>query len=512
MAYPVFDLHCDTADRIGWATLDLDLRFTAGTDGYFPGDETHPQDFDLIEGNACAISLAKIGNTPWAQCFATFVPDEIPTAHAARFQAQIMAHMSGQAMLNHDRMVNVRSAADIRPALKDGKVACIHTIENATFFAEDPALIEVLKSLGVLMSSLSWNAQGPLASGHDTHAGLTAAGIEALTQMEHAGMVLDVSHLNDECFDEVVAHATRPFVASHSNSRTVCGVKRNLTDDQFRTIRDMGGIVGLNYCSKFLSNDATDKTAADVTFDQLAAHIEHWLDLGGENDIALDLDTAACQGKTDRRPRLIELNAHTKQRGVTAQQHLGHTLGCRLDEFKRMLAQIAINIVAHRAIVNRGVQTIVLPRRAQVGIEHQRNDELLTQRVLLGIHAMVGKNLKAVNDNTVGMAKVVIAHMGYRRRSRNFTPTTTGELSTLNLGGILRQFFITHRDRLLRLEPRSRIPATRESIGSFYRRSSCKHCARGMQSRRVTLCRLHRAGAQAVGCSRAAFDGPEWPS
>lgn len=173
MAYPVFDLHCDTADRIGWATLDLDLRFTAGTDGYFPGDETHPQDFDLIEGNACAISLAKIGNTPWAQCFATFVPDEIPTAHAARFQAQIMAHMSGQAMLNHDRMVNVRSTADIRPALKDGKVACIHTIENATFFAEDPALIEVLKSLGVLMSSLSWNAQGPLASGHDTHAGLT---------------------------------------------------------------------------------------------------------------------------------------------------------------------------------------------------------------------------------------------------------------------------------------------------------------------------------------------------
>ena len=96
MAYPVFDLHCDTADRIGWATLDLDLRFTAGTDGYFPGDETHPQDFDLIEGNACAISLAKIGNTPWAQCFATFVPDEIPTAHAARFQAQIMAHMSAR--------------------------------------------------------------------------------------------------------------------------------------------------------------------------------------------------------------------------------------------------------------------------------------------------------------------------------------------------------------------------------------------------------------------------------
>ena len=285
MAYPVFDLHCDTADRIGWATLDLDLRFTAGTDGYFPGDETHPQDFDLIEGNACAISLAKIGNTPWAQCFATFVPDEIPTAHAARFQAQIMAHMSGQAMLNHDRMVNVRSAADIRPALKDGKVACIHTIENATFFAEDPALIEVLKSLGVLMSSLSWNAQGPLA----------------------------------------IAHATRPFVASHSNSRAVCGAKRNLTDDQFRTIRDMGGIVGLNYCSEFLSNDATDKTAADVTFDQLAAHIEHWLDLGGEDVIALggDWDGATVPAFLSDASKMPEFqNMLSKHFGKTVMQKL----------------------------------------------------------------------------------------------------------------------------------------------------------------------------------------------
>ena len=323
MAYPVFDLHCDTADRIGWATLDLDLRFTAGTDGYFPGDETHPQDFDLIEGNACAISLAKIGNTPWAQCFATFVPDEIPTAHAARFQAQIMAHMSGQAMLNHDRMVNVRSAADIRPALKDGKVACIHTIENATFFAEDPALIEVLKGLGVLMSSLSWNAQGPLASGHDTHAGLTAAGIEALAQMEHAGMVLDVSHLNDECFDEVAARATRPFVASHSNSRAA--LRRQAQPFTRRPVpapfATWAAIVGLNYCSEFLSNEATDETAADVTFDQLAAHIEHWLDLGGETS-----SRSAATGTAPRCPAFLSDASMMPEFQNMLSKHFGKTV------------------------------------------------------------------------------------------------------------------------------------------------------------------------------------------
>ena len=177
-----------------------------------------------------------------------------------------------------------------------------------------------------------------------------------------------------------------------------------------------------------------------------------------------------------------------------------------------MLAQIAIDIVAHRAVVNRGVQVIVLPRSAQVGIEHQGHDELLAQRVLLGIHTMVGKNFKPVNDNTVGMAQIVIAHVGHRRCGGYFAPSTAGELGAFSLGCILGQFLVAHRDRLLRLEPRPRKLTTRESTGSFYHRSSCKHCARGMRSRRARPCRPHRADAQAVGCSRAAFDGPEWPS
>ena len=79
----------------------------------------------------------------------------------------------------------------------------------------------------------------------------------------------------------------------------------------------------------------------------------------------------------------------------------------------------------------------MLPRRTQVGIEHKRHDELLSQRVLLGIHAMVGKDLKAVNDNTVGMAQVVKAHMGHRRRSGDIAPATTGELGPLGLGCVL---------------------------------------------------------------------------
>ena len=145
------------------------------------------------------------------------------------------------------------------------------------------------------MASLSWNAAGPLASGHDTHEGLSATGAAALAEMERCGVVMDVSHLNDECFADVAARARRPFVASHSNSRAVCGHLRNLTDDQFRCIRDAGGVVGLNYCTGFLVDGARGEAGRAVTPAQVMAHIEHWLDLDGEDVVALggDLDGAS---------------------------------------------------------------------------------------------------------------------------------------------------------------------------------------------------------------------------
>ena len=295
MPIPIFDLHCDTADRLGWQTIDMDLKRVSGDEYYNPQDAEDPKNYCYLESNGCAISLEKIGEIPWAQCFATFVPDYFTPEQSIRFQAQIMAHLSGQANLNHVSMVEAHTAADIRPALEAGKSVAVHTIENARMFAADLGLVEMLARAGVQMASLSWNAAGPLASGHDSHQGLTAAGREALTQMEHAGMILDISHLNDECFDEVAELAHRPFVASHSNARSVCGHVRNLTDRQFQTILDRGGIVGLNYCSEFLDDNATEETHADVPFDALAAHIEHWLELGGEDAIALggDLDGAS---------------------------------------------------------------------------------------------------------------------------------------------------------------------------------------------------------------------------
>lgn len=107
--------------------------------------------------------------------------------------------------------------------------------------------------------------------------------------LEDARIVVDVSHLNDEGFADLLEVARRPFAASHSNARSVCNVPRNLTDDEFRAIRDRRGVVGLNYYRGFIV-ERECPAAGEATFDELCAHVEHFLDLGGEDTLALGSD------------------------------------------------------------------------------------------------------------------------------------------------------------------------------------------------------------------------------
>ena len=307
---PVFDLHCDTADRLAWQTLPEELKSVCGMRFYGRGDEEDPAGCRELARNHCHISLEKIGHTPWAQCFACFVPDELTPEQAVGFESHVSAYLAEQVRRNPG-VVAARTPDEIAKALGDGNVVAVRTIENARLFAADLGLVERLAGEGLAMASLSWNAAGPLASGHDSHERLSPAGAAALRELERNGVALDVSHLNDECFADVAAMATRPFCASHSNARAVCGHPRNLTDDQFRAIRDAGGVAGLNYCSGFLADGAWGEAGRHVTFDQVAAHIEHWLDLGGEDAVALggDLDGANVPDLLDGADKLPAFQA-----------------------------------------------------------------------------------------------------------------------------------------------------------------------------------------------------------
>ena len=184
MPYPVVELHCDTADRLAWQSLPAALRERLSMDTYGPGDENDPAGITQLARNHGHISLEKIGQVSWAQCFACYIPDELTPAQAHAFFDHVSTYLGEQVERNAPHIVLAQSAADIRPALHAGHAVAIRTIENATLFAEDPRLVAAASDLGVLMASLSWNAPGPLASGHDApERGLTAAGRAVITEM-----------------------------------------------------------------------------------------------------------------------------------------------------------------------------------------------------------------------------------------------------------------------------------------------------------------------------------------
>lgn len=155
---PVFDLHCDTADRLSWQTLSGSLRKAAGMHFYGPGDEADPAGCRQLARNHGAISVEKVGATPWAQCFACFVPDELSPEEAVAFEAHVSAYLADQvAACAELGAVAVTRASQVRPLLegapageKGARLVAVRTIENARLFAADLGLVERLARQGLL--------------------------------------------------------------------------------------------------------------------------------------------------------------------------------------------------------------------------------------------------------------------------------------------------------------------------------------------------------------------------
>ena len=127
-------------------------------------------------------------------------------------------------------------------------------------------------------------------------------------------MVIDVSHLSDKGLSDLLKIARRPFIATHSNSRTVCGHMRNLPDEYIREIIKRGGLIGINYFKEFLVSQ--DNGSSRVCLDSIAAHIEYILNLGGENAVALgsDYDGAEVPEVIDGIDRIGNLFTYLEKR------------------------------------------------------------------------------------------------------------------------------------------------------------------------------------------------------
>ena len=171
-----------------------------------------------------------------------------------------------------------------------GKISTILTIEDSAPLEGKLERVEEFHTLGVRLMTLTWNFENELGypNSRDPELaarGLKPFGIEAVQRMQELGILVDVSHLNEGGFWDVVKYAKKPFVASHSCARALCDHPRDLTDDQLRALAKNGGMVGLNFLPSFLTENAEETTIA-----RLVEHFRYIADVAGVDSVGFGSD------------------------------------------------------------------------------------------------------------------------------------------------------------------------------------------------------------------------------
>lgn len=174
--------------------------------------------------------------------------------------------------LSDGRLALATTAAAIDDLVAAGRTAMVLSIENGVACLDRIELLHTYYRLGVRAIGLTWNGRNHVADGclvEATGSRLTPFGRELVAAMNTLGMVIDVSHLSESCFWDLLEYTDGPLIASHSNVRALCDHPRNLDDEQLRAIAARGGVVGVNFYPTFLRSD--DPTLASV--DDLVAHV-----------------------------------------------------------------------------------------------------------------------------------------------------------------------------------------------------------------------------------------------
>ncbi len=265
----ISDLHCDTVYRIreaglyriADAHLDIERMLRAGY-----GLQTFAAFVDLGHSD-----------DPWEQCL------------------KLLRILTEQTKANADTVAPVLVGGDIEKNRRDGKISVLLSVEEGGVIGDDLGRLDELHRLGVRMMTMTWNHKNTLGSpafecnrmtsmtaDDDAGEGLTPLGFDFVAAAEERHIIIDVSHLSDRGFYDLASVTRRPFIASHSNSRKLFPVKRNLSDDMIRVIADRGGIIGLNYCADFVGGEGG--------FCVLARHARHIADCGGVECLALGSD------------------------------------------------------------------------------------------------------------------------------------------------------------------------------------------------------------------------------
>jgi membrane dipeptidase len=215
---------------------------------------------------------------------------------AQRFTGALAARLFRDQRASGGRLEVVRRVAELETCLERGALAVIFHIEGAE--AIDPGLdaLEVLYQTGLRSLGLVWSR--PNAFGHgvpfkfpsspDTGPGLTDAGKALVRACNELGVLIDLSHLNQQGFWDTARLSSAPLVATHSNAHALCPSARNLTDEQLGAIRESGGMVGLNFAVSMLRSDG--RPDPETPLEVMVRHFDHLIERLGEDQVGFGSD------------------------------------------------------------------------------------------------------------------------------------------------------------------------------------------------------------------------------
>ena len=271
MNYPIFDAHCDTLSRA--ADTGAGLR-----------KNTYQADIERM--------LACGGG--YAQVFAAFVDKKEIWASPMIYALHLIEYYHEQTEGNSDCISHCVNTKEIKAALAEGKTAAILSVEGGEAIEGSLDNLRILYRLGVRLMTLTWNYANEICDGigEVRGGGLTEFGRTAVAEMNRLGMVIDVSHISQKGFWDVLETSSMPVAATHSDCLAIHTHRRNLSDEQICALIKSNGFIGINFYPDFVAD-------GECGIDDVVRHIEHILALGGEDNIGLGSDFDGI----DRTPR-----------------------------------------------------------------------------------------------------------------------------------------------------------------------------------------------------------------
>jgi membrane dipeptidase len=258
----IFDAHCDVLSKL---LENPELDFAHGQDG-----------LDVTLERMLASGVA-------VQNFAIYLPERYTGDFRHVLESIDLFH---ERILREPQMRFIRTKADLRLVTDDNRIGALLSLEGVDSLHGSLGLLRILQRLGVTTVGITWNRANWAADGvlEPRKGGFTAAGLELVKECNRLGLIMDVSHLSENGFWELLETSRQPVIASHSNASAISPRMRNLTDAQIRALIAAEGVIGITFVPPFVSEEQT------VSMDKILPHIDHICALGGKRHIGFGSD------------------------------------------------------------------------------------------------------------------------------------------------------------------------------------------------------------------------------